>query len=144
MIDKINEDVKLAMKSQDKFKLSVLRMLKSALQNEAIKIKNELSDEEIDIVIKRQIKMRKDSLIEFEKFNKVEECEKLSSEIDILLSYLPEQLTDEQIILEVEKMFDELKPVGIKDMGKCMKYAQANIKNADMAKVSSLIKEKLN
>lgn len=144
MYNQINEDVKTAMKSQDKFKLSVLRMLKSALQNEAISKKAELNDDEVEIVVKRQIKMRKDSLAEFEKFGKEEECKNLNQEINILLAYLPVQLTDEEIEIEVNKLFNEIKPDGIRDMGKCMKYASENIKNADMAKVSALIKQKLN
>ncbi len=144
MYNKVNEDVKIAMKSQDKFKLSVLRMLKSAMQNEAIKNKSDLTDEEVMSCVKKQIKMRNDSLVEFTKFNKTEECDKLKLEIEMLLEYLPKQLTDEEIVLEVEKLFTEVKPTGVKDMGACMKYASQNIKNADMSKVSALIKEKLN
>lgn len=144
MLNKINENVKAAMKSQDKFTLSVLRMLKSALQNEEIKNQRDLTDEEVESVVKKQVKMRNDSLVEFEKFDKKEECDSLKKEIEILLNYLPKQLTDEEIVNEVEKLFIEVKPEGVRDMGKCMAYASANIKNADMSKVSSLIKEKLN
>ncbi|MFI3260564.1 MAG: GatB/YqeY domain-containing protein [bacterium] len=144
MFDQINEDVKVAMKAQDKLKLSVLRMLKSSLQNKSIELKSDLTDEQVEDVIKKQVKMRNDSLLEFQKFGKVDECEKLNDEIEILLTYLPKQLTDDEILLEVEKMFEELKPTSAKDMGMCMKYAQTNIKNVDMTKVSALIKQKLN
>lgn len=144
MFNQINEDVKNAMKSQDKFALGVLRLLKSALQNEAINKKSDLTDEECEVVIKKQVKMRNDSLVEFEKYGKADEVEKLKSEIDFLLKYLPIQLTDEEINEEVDKLFKEVAPSSVKDMGKCMKYASENIKNADMSKVSKLIKEKLN
>ena len=143
MLDQINEEIKTSLKSGDKFKLSVLRMLKSALQNESISLKKELTNEEIEIVVKRQVKMRNDSLTEYTKYGKNEEIETLNKEIEILLTYLPKQLTDEEIKEAVDKLFQEVKPSGMKDMGACMKYASENIKNADMSKVSSLIKDKL-
>lgn len=143
MLEQINEAIKTSMKNKDKFKLSTLRMLKSAVQNESINLKKELSDSEIETVIKKQLKMRKETLVEFQKINNVIECDKLNEEIDILLSYLPKQLTEDEIILEVEKLIEEVKPEGAKDMGKCMKYASEHIQNADMTLVSKLIKEKL-
>ena len=81
MNNKIAEDLKLAMKSGDKFKLSVLRMLKSALQLESISKKHELSDDEVLSVIKKQVKTRKDSIEEFKKYGKDEEVAKLEQEI---------------------------------------------------------------
>ncbi len=143
MLNQINEEIKTSMKDGNKFKLSVLRMIKSALQNEAINKKSDLSDEEILIVLKKQVKIRKESLIEFEKYGKTEACEDLKKELEILSVYLPEELSEEQVINEINKMFEELKPEGIRDMGKCMKYASENIKNADMSLVSKIIKEKL-
>ena len=72
MNELIATDFKEAMKNGDKFTLSVLRMLKSAIQMEQINKKHELNDEEIIAVIKKQVKVRKDSLLEYEKYNKVE------------------------------------------------------------------------
>ena len=72
MLEKINNDLKAAMKEHDTFKLSVLRMLKSALQLEQISKKHELEDSEISSVIKKQVKLRKDSILEYEKYNKAE------------------------------------------------------------------------
>ena len=80
MYEKINEDLKNAMKSKDTFKLSVLRMLKSALQLEQISKKHELDDNEIASVLKKQVKVRKDSLEEYKKYNKEDEVEKLEKE----------------------------------------------------------------
>ncbi len=144
MFEKINAEIVLAMKSGDKFKLSVLRMLKSALQNEAINKKKELEDEEVISVIKKQVKMRKESMLEFEKYEKFDDANKLKEELNILNVYLPEELSEEEVISKIDEMFAQLKPEGIKDMGRCMKYASENIKNADMSLVSKLIKEKLN
>ncbi len=143
MLNEINEQMKLSLKSGDKFKLSVLRMLKSAIQNESINKKKELIDEEIMIVLKKQVKMRKDSLEEYKKYNKIEEVENLEKEINILSVYLPVELSKEETEKLINEMINELKPLGQKDMGKCMKYATENFKNVDMALVSSIIKEKL-
>lgn len=142
--EKINNDLKEAMKSGDKFKLSVLRMLKSALQLEAIKEKKELSDEEVMGVIKRNVKQRKDSIAEFEKYNKQEEIVNLEKEIEILKAYLPEELSEEQIDEEISKVFEEVKPASMKDMGKMMKMLTEKIGTvADMSLVSKKVKDRL-
>lgn len=144
MQEKINNDLKEAMKSGDKFKLSVLRMLKSALQLEAIKEKKELSDEEVMGVIKRNVKQRKDSIAEFEKYNKQEEIVNLEKEIEILKAYLPEELSEEQIDEEISKVFEEVKPASMKDMGKMMKMLTEKIGTvADMSLVSKKVKDRL-
>lgn len=144
MQEKISNDLKEAMKSGDKFKLSVLRMLKSALQLEAIKEKKELSDEEVMGVIKRNVKQRKDSIAEFEKYNKQEEIVNLEKEIEILKAYLPEELSEEQIDEEISKVFEEVKPASMKDMGKMMKMLTEKIGTvADMSLVSKKVKDRL-
>ncbi len=143
MFSKINEDLVTALKAGDKFKLSVLRLVKSAVQNESINKKQELTDEEVIAVLKKQVKMRKESKLEFEKYEKFEDAKNLEKELVILNEYLPEELSEEETIKLIDAMFLELKPEGIRDMGRCMKYASENIKNADMSLVSKLIKEKL-
>ena len=144
MLDTIIKDLTAAMKEQDKFKLSVLRMLKSALQMEKISKKHDLSDEEVIAVIKRQVKTRKDSMEEYKKYNKEEEVSNLAKEIEILNAYLPAELSEEAINKALDEIFAELKPESIKDMGKVMKEATARIgAQADMSKVSALVKSKL-
>ena len=143
MLEQINLDFKEAMKSGDKFTLSVLRMLKSALQMEGISLKKELEDKEIITVIKRNVKQRKDSILEYQKYNKTEEVENLEKEIAILSKYLPEELSEEKINEEIDKVFTELKPESIKDMGKVMKELTAKIGAvADMSLVSKKVKER--
>ena len=97
MYEKINEDLKNAMKEKDTFKLSVLRMLKSALQLEQIAKKHELDDNEISAVLKKQVKVRKDSLEEYKKYDKAELVESLEKEIAILDAYLPEEMSESEI-----------------------------------------------
>ena len=144
LYDNVISDMTAAMKEQEKFKLSVLRMLKSALQLEKINKKHDLTDDEVLAVIKKQVKTRKDSVVEFEKYNKEDEVEKLNKEIEILSSYLPEELSSEEINKAIDEIFEELKPESIKDMGRVMKEATARIgAKADMSLVSSIVKEKL-
>ncbi len=143
MNTKIAEDLKAAMKSGDKFKLSVLRMLKSALQLDSISKKHELSDDEVMSVIKKQVKMRKDSIEEFKKYSKDEEVANLEKEIEILNAYLPEEMTEEEIVKVIDEVFSELKPTSMKEMGLVMKELNGKLTNADMTLVSKLVKERL-
>ncbi len=144
MNEQIANDLKNAMKSGDKFQLSVLRMLKSALQLEAISKKHELTDDEVMSVIKKQVKTRKDSIIEFQKYNKTAEVEKLEEEIKILDTYLPAEMTEDEIKKVIDEVFSELNPTSMKDMGGVMKKLNEKITNADMSLVSKLVRERLN
>ena len=145
MYEKINEDLKNAMKEKDTFKLSVLRMLKSALQLEQIAKKHELDDNEVAAVLKKQVKVRKDSLEEYKKYDKAELVESLEKEIAILDAYLPEEMNKEDITKVVEDAINKVKPTSMKDMGLVMKKVNELLvgKNADMSLVSKLVKEKI-
>ncbi len=145
MNTKINEDLKVAMKEKDAFKLSVLRMLKSALQMEQIAKKHELSDTEVSSVIKKQVKVRKDSILEYKKYGKEESVKNLEEEIAILDAYLPEEMTQEEVEKVIDTVFASVKPTSMKDMGMVMKSVNEALadKNADMSLVSKLVKDKL-
>ena len=143
MNERILNDLKDAMKAQDKFKLSVLRMLKSALQMEAINNKTELTDDNVIKVIKKQVKLRKDSISEYQKCGKMDTVEDLNNEIAILEEYLPEEMSIEEAKKCIDEVFAELNPSSIKDMGSVMKRLGEKITNADMKEVSRLVKEKL-
>ena len=145
MNEKINEDLKSAMKEKDTFKLSVLRMLKSALQMEQIAKKHELSDSEIASVIKKQVKVRKDSAEEYKKYGKDESVKALEEEIAILDAYLPEEMSESEITEIINRVFDDVKPTSMKDMGIIMKKVNELLvdKTADMSRVSTLVKYNL-
>ena len=144
LAETINNDALVAMKSADKFKLSVLRMLKSALQLEKISLKRELLDQDVLMVIKKNVKQRKDSIAEYEKYGKTEEMENLEKEIQILQKYLPEELTEEQIDAKILEVFESVNPTSMKDMGPIMKTLTEQIGTvADMSLVSKKVKEKL-
>jgi hypothetical protein len=145
MNNKISEDLKETMKNGDKFKLSVLRMLKSALllEAKAVSKDHELTDEEVIKVIKKQVKTRKDSIAEYQKYERLDEVESLEKEVEVLNAYLPEEMTEEEIVKVIEEVFDMVKPTSMKDMGLIMKELNTKITNADMSLVSKLVKERL-
>ncbi len=144
MRNQILEDLKTAMKNQDKERLSVIRMVKGSIQMAELNKKHELSDEEVIDVITKEIKSRKDSISEFEKGDREDLIEKTQSEIDILKEYLPKQLTETEINQIIDKVFDEVKPESSKDMGKIMKVLTPQVKGkADMGLISKIVKEKI-
>ena len=144
MVEKLDKDMIEAMKSKDKDRLVVIRMVKAALKQEQIDHKKEINDDLLIDVINKQIKMRKDSIIEFEKVNRTDLVEKTQKEINVLMEYLPEQLSTEEVEKIINEIFEEVKPESQKDMGKVMKEAQAKLKGkADMKEVSTIIREKL-
>ena len=144
MVEQLEKDMIEAMKNKEKERLTVIRMVKASLKQEQIDHKKEINDELLIDVVNKQIKMRKDSIVEFEKGNRTDLVEKTQAEIDILMNYLPEQLSSEEVSKIIDEIFDEIKPEGQKDMGKVMKEAQAKLKGkTDMKEVSTIIKEKL-
>ncbi len=144
MLEKINADLASAMKNQDKFTLSVLRMLKSEIVAESRKgTLHELTDEDIIKVIKHQVKVRKDSVKEYEQYGKADTVASLNQEIEVLNTYLPKEMTEDEINKVIDEVFDELKPTSIKEMGLVMKSVTAKITNADMGLVSKLVKDRL-
>lgn len=144
MVEKLKQDMVEAMKNKDKERLTVIRMVKAAMDQEHIDRKKEINDELLIDVVNKQIKMRKDSISEFEKGGRNDLVEKTQSEVDMLMSYLPEQLSAEEVASIIDEIFAEVKPESQKDMGKVMKEATAKLKGkADMKEVSNIIKEKL-
>ena len=141
MENQIDNDLKLALKSGDKFTLSVLRMLKSEIINESRKGSlHSLTDDEVLKVIKKGVKTRKDSIEEYKKYGKLDTVNELVKEVDILNKYLPQEMSEEEIIKIVNEVFEELKPSSMKDMGNLMKVISSKITNADMSLVSKIVK----
>lgn len=144
MVEKLEKDMIEAMKNKDKDRLTVIRMVKASLKQEQIDHKKEINDDLLIDVVNKQIKMRKDSISEFEKGNRQDLIEKNQAEINVLLAYLPEQLSKEEVLKIIDEIFKEVNPEGPKDMGKVMGLAQGKLKGkADMKEVSTIIREKL-
>ena len=148
MYEQIKSDLITAMKAQEKFKLEVLRMLKSALMNEEIQLGGNgsgLTDEQVLAVIKREVKKRNSSIEEYEKYGKTETVEQLKQEVEVLSVYLPPEMSDEELEKKVDEILAELGVSDIKGMGLAMKEIGARLgASADMSKVSKLVKDKLN
>ena len=144
MFDKIKKELINSMKEQDKFKLSVLRMLKSAIQKEEINKKDELTDEEVLSVIKKEVKVRNASLEEYKEYGRNDLADNLQKEIDILKTYLPEELPHDELIKIIDEQFNIINPTSMKDMGKVIKAVSTVVgTRADMSEVSKIVKEKL-
>ena len=145
MKERILVDLKNAMKNQNKDLLNVVRMVKGAIQLEEIKVKHVLNDDEVITIIAREIKTRKESIKEFEKGGRTDLVEKTEKEIELLNKYMPEQLSEEEIIKTVNDVFDELKPSSVSDMGKIMGKLTPILKGkADLGLVDKIVREKLN
>lgn len=144
LLEKIQEDLKEAMKAKNALDLSVIRMLKGAIQLELIN-KKELSDEDVVAIVVKQIKMRKDSILEFEKGNRLDLIKQNEEEIEVLNKYLPKQLTQEEAVSIIDEAFKKINPTSSKEMGLIMKEVSPKLKGRyDMQEVSRIIKERLN
>ena len=142
--EKINSDMITYMKNKDSFSLGVIRMVKGAIQLEKLNLKRDLNDDEVIGVISKQIKMRNDSIAEFTKANRTDLVEQYKKEVELLSTYMPEQLSEDDILKIIDEAFNSINPTGPKDMGLIMREVSPKLKGrADMGKVNALIKEKL-
>ncbi|AWB45409.1 aspartyl-tRNA amidotransferase [Paenibacillus sp. CAA11] len=126
--ERLNEDMKQAMKSQDKFKLSTIRMVRATIKNLEIDLKRTLNDDEVLDILSREIKQRKDALQEFTKAGRDDLAVNLKGEIDIIARYLPEQLTEEEIQVIVQQTIQETGASSKADMGKVMSALMPKVK----------------
>ena len=142
--ERINNDLKVAMNSIDSFRLSVIRMVKGAMQLAKPNPREELTDDDVITVISKQIKMRNDSIKEFEAAGRSDLVEQNKREIEVLNTYMPKQLSEEELTEIIDKVFEEVKPTSQKDMGLIMKNISPLVKGkADMSLVNKLVKERL-
>lgn len=145
LMKQLDQDMIDAMKNKEKERLTVIREIKSNVKLANIDLKKEMNDELVVEVVTKGIKTRKESIVDFEKGNRQDLIDKTNFEIEVLSKYLPEQLSEDEIISIINKAFDEVNPSGMKDMGKVMGFVTPLLKGkADMSFVSSVIKSKLN
>ncbi|WP_377888433.1 GatB/YqeY domain-containing protein [Alkalihalobacillus sp. R86527] len=142
--DRLTTDMKVAMKNKEKQKLSVIRMVKSSLQNESIKLGHELTEEEELTVLTREVKQRKDSLQEFDKAGRSDLVQNLDEELSILTAYLPKQLSEEEVDLLVKQVIAETGATSKQEMGKVMGALMPKVKGkADGGLVNRLVQKNL-
>jgi len=140
--EKIDEDIKSAMKTREELKLSALRMLKSAIGNAEIAKKKTLVDEDIISLLQTAVKQRKDSAEQFGAGNRPELAEKEKAEIKILEAYLPAQLGEQEVRELVAKAVADTGAAGAKDIGKVMGKLMPLVKGrADGGLVNRLVRE---
>jgi uncharacterized protein len=140
LTEKIRTDLTNAMKAQDKERLSTIRMLQSAMKYEQISAGHELADEEAMAVIRKAVKQRQDSVEQYTNGNRPELAAKEQSEIDILKTYLPPELTDDEIEGGIREIIASTGAQSKKDMGKVMKEATARYKGrADGKKIQEIV-----
>ncbi|BBB92783.1 MAG TPA: GatB/YqeY domain-containing protein [Methylomusa anaerophila] len=145
--EKLVEDMKQAMKDKEagKLRLSVIRMVRASIKNVEIDKKKDLSEEEVLDVLAKEVKMRKDSMDEFRKGNRPDLVETLEQEIKILLQYLPQQLTEDEIRPLVIEAIRETQAADLKEMGKVMAALMPKVKGrADGKLVNTIVREQLN
>lgn len=140
LLDKITTDMKEAMKAKEAEALSTLRMLKSAVKNAQIDHKGDWTDDETMKVISSQLKQLKDSMESFVEAKREEMVTKIKAEIDLLESYLPEQMSDEDLETAVKEAISEIGATTKEEMGKVMGAAMGKVKGlADGTRVKAMV-----
>ena len=145
LLEQLNQDMKTAMKAREKERLSVIRMVKASLQNEAIKLgKDTLSEEEELTVLTREFKQRKDSLHEFKEAGRDDLVEKLDFEIEVLKAYMPVQLSEAELEDIIQSTIQEVQAASKKDMGKVMSAVMPKVKGkADGSLINKIVQKHL-
>ena len=144
LLERLNSDIKQAMKNKEKDKLSVIRMIKSSIQNEAIKTGNELSEDEELTVLSREVKQRKDSLHEFDKAGRQDLVEKIRTELQYVELYMPKQLSEEEVSEIVKQAISETGASTKAEMGKVMAVIMPKVKGkAEGSLVNKLVQQHL-
>ncbi|MEI3606854.1 GatB/YqeY domain-containing protein [Pseudogracilibacillus sp. SE30717A] len=145
LLNQLNDDMKQAMRDKDKEKLSVIRMVKASLQNEAIHLGVDTLKEEDELtILSRELKQRNDSLKEFTNAGRDDLVEKIEKEIEILQVYMPKQLSEEEIEDIVLDTINEVNANSKKDFGKVMGAIMPKVKGkADGAFVQKLVQKHL-
>jgi hypothetical protein len=141
--ERLNEDMKQAMRSQDKFRLSVIRMVRSAIKNAEIERRTTLDDSAVLDILNRELKQRKESLLEFEKAGRTDLVDQMNAEIAILQEYLPQQLTEDEIKEIVQAAIQETGASSKADMGKLMGVLMPKVKGRADGKVVNRIAQEL-
>lgn len=141
---RIQDDVKAAMKAKDKARLGVLRLVTAAIKQKEVDDRTELNDDQVIAVLEKMVKQRKDSIAQYEKAGRTELAEQEAFEIGIIQEYLPEPLTEAEISALIDQAIQETGAAGMQDMGKVMGWLKPRLAGrADMGQVSQTLKQRL-
>ena len=140
LTDQIRADLTESMKARSAERTSVLRMLQAAIKNEQINVQHELADEEVMTVIRKAVKQRQDSIEQYTNAGRTELADKEKSEIELLKTYLPAEMSDDELESGLREIIASTGAQSKKDMGKVMKEATAKFKGrADGKKIQELV-----
>jgi len=140
----ITDDMKSAMKAKDKQVIKAVRMILEAIKQKEVDERIELDDEQVMSVIQKMVKQRKDSISQFSDAGRTDLVEMEEAELIVINSYMPKQLSDEEVAVAVGKAITDCGADSMKDMGKLMGVLKGQLGGkADMGLVSRLIKDKL-
>ncbi len=140
----ISEDMKVAMRAKDAERLGTIRLLQAAIKQREVDERIELTDADVIAVIEKMLKQRKDSIAAYESANRTDLADVEKAEVAVLQTYLPQQLSEQEISDVLDKVVTDTGATSIKDMGKVMAAIKPLVAGkADMGKVSGLIKARL-
>ena len=140
----ITEDMKTAMRAKDSVRLGAIRLLQAAIKQREVDERIELNDSDVIAAIEKMLKQRRDSIAAFESANRQDLADIEKFEVTVLQTYLPQQLTEDEIKAILEIVVTETGATGIKDMSKVMVAIKPLVAGkADMGKISGLIKTRL-
>ena len=141
---KISEDMKTAMRAKDSARLGAIRLLQAAIKQREVDERIELSDSDVIAAIEKMLKQRRDSITAYESANRHDLADVEKFEVSVLQTYLPQQLTEAEVLAILEKVVVDTAASGIKDMSKVMAAIKPLVVGrADMGKISGLIKTRL-
>ena len=142
--ERLLEEMKQAMKSNDKLRLSTIRMIRSALKNKEIELRKNLEDGEVAKVIQAMVRKGEESVEQFQIGGRMDLVDKEKKEIEILKSFLPQPLSQEEILQIIDQSIQETQASSPKDIGKVMKSVMPKIGGkADGKLINQLVKERL-
>ncbi|QVL45002.1 MAG: GatB/YqeY domain-containing protein [Methylophilaceae bacterium] len=140
----ITEDMKTAMRAKDSTRLGTIRLLQAAIKQREVDERIELNDADVIAVIEKMLKQRRDSITAYESANRADLADIEKAEVVVLQTYLPKQLTDDEVVVLLEQVVADTAAVDMKDMGKVMAAIKPLVAGkADMGKISGLIKSRL-
>jgi uncharacterized protein YqeY len=142
--ERLVDEMKQAMRSSDKVRLSTIRMIRTAVKNKEIELRKKLDDEEIQRVIQGMLRRTEESIEQFRLGGRMDLVDKESQEGDILKSYLPQALSTEDILKIIDESIQETQASSLKDLGKVMKSVMPKLTGkADGKVINQLVKERL-
>ena len=141
---RITEDMKAAMKAKEAQRLSAIRLLLAAIKQKEVDERRELDDPAVLSIVEKLIKQRRESIAQYQAAGRQDLVDAETFELDLLQNYLPQQLSDAEIAVEVEAALGQTGAAAVKDMGKVMGLLKSRLAGrADMSKVSALVKSRL-